>query len=299
MKIKIETNKERIDKFLANELNLSRTEIQKKIKNGEIKVNDNFVKNNFVVEPGMIIEIEDKQDKINDNKISPEKMEIDIVYEDDYLAIINKPSNLVVHPAPGHYTKTLVNGLMYHFNNLSNINGELRPGIVHRIDKDTSGLLIITKDNKTHEKIAKMLEKKEIKREYIAIVHGEIEEEEAEIIAPIGRDSKDRKKMAVTSKNSKYAKTNFEVLKRYKNYSLIKCILETGRTHQIRVHLNYINYPIVGDPVYGPKKTIDTKGQALHAYRIHFIHPITNKNIDVEVDIPTEMKKTIDIIKGI
>ena len=298
MKIKIETNKERIDKFLANELNLSRTEIQKKIKNGEIKVNDNFVKNNFVVEPGMIIEIEDNQDKINDNKISPEKMEIDIVYEDDYLAIINKPSNLVVHPAPGHYTKTLVNGLMYHFNNLSNINGELRPGIVHRIDKDTSGLLIITKDNKTHEKISKMLEKKEIQREYIAIVHGEIEEEEAEIIAPIGRDSKDRKKMAVTSKNSKYAKTNFEVLKRYKNYSLIKCILETGRTHQIRVHLNYINYPIVGDPVYGPKKTIDTKGQALHAYRIHFKHPITNENIDVEVDIPTEMKKTIDIIKG-
>ena len=298
MKIEIKNEKERIDKFLANELNISRTEVQKKIKNGEVKVNEKLVKNNFMLEPGMIIDIIESDTKMQAEQIKAEKMNLEIIYEDEYLAIINKPSNLVVHPAPGHYTKTLVNGLMYHFNKLSSINGELRPGIVHRIDKDTSGLLIVTKDNKTHELIAKMLEKKEVQREYVAIVHGEIEEEEAEIIAPIGRDAKDRKKMAVTSKNSKYAKTNFEVLKRYKNYSLIKCILETGRTHQIRVHLNYINYPIVGDPVYGPKNTIDTIGQALHAYRLHFIHPITGENIDVIADIPEEFKKTIKIIKG-
>lgn len=288
---------ERIDKFLAQKLDKSRSLVQKLIKDELVLVNGEVVKTNYSVVDGDEIDVK-QLDVVDNTNIIPQPMDLDIVYEDDDLLVINKPSGLVVHPAPGHYQDTLVNGLLAYSNKLSDINGEFRPGIVHRIDKDTSGLLVVCKNNETHEELANQLSDKTLFRQYLAIVHGEIEEDEGEIIAPIGRDPRDRVKMAVVAKNSKEAQTNFKVLERYDHYTLVSCNLLTGRTHQIRVHFDFINYTLVGDPLYGIKPTIDTKGQALHAYKLGFIHPRSGEYMEFEAKPPQEFVDTLNQIKG-
>lgn len=293
----VEHGGERIDKFLAQQLDKSRSLIQKLIKDELVLVNGEVVKTNYSVADGDEIDVK-QLDVVDNTNIIPQPMDLDIVYEDEDLLVINKPSGLVVHPAPGHYQDTLVNGLLAYSNNLSDINGEFRPGIVHRIDKDTSGLLVVCKNNETHEALANQLSDKTLFRQYLAIVHGEIEEDEGEIIAPIGRDPRDRVKMAVVAKNSKEAQTNFKVLERYDHYTLVSCNLLTGRTHQIRVHFDFINYPLVGDPLYGIKPTIDTKGQALHAYKLGFIHPRSGEYMEFEAKPPQEFVDTLNQIKG-
>lgn len=288
---------ERIDKFLAQKLDKSRSLVQKLIKDELVLVNGVVVKTNYSVADGDEIDVI-QLDVVDNTNIIPQPMDLDIVYEDDDLLVINKPSGLVVHPAPGHHQDTLVNGLLAYSNKLSDINGEFRPGIVHRIDKDTSGLMVVCKNNETHEELANQLSDKTLFRQYLAIVHGEIEEDEGEIIAPIGRDPRDRVKMAVVAKNSKEAQTNFKVLERYDHYTLVSCNLLTGRTHQIRVHFDFINYPLVGDPLYGIKPTIDTKGQALHAYKLGFIHPRSGEYMEFEAKPPQEFVDTLNQIKG-
>lgn len=288
---------ERIDKFLAQKLDKSRSLVQKLIKDELVLVNGEVVKTNYSVSDGDEIDVK-QLDAVDNTNIIPQPMDLDIVYEDDDLLVINKPSGLVVHPAPRHYQDTLVNGLLAYSNKLSDINGEFRPGIVHRIDKDTSGLLVVCKNNEAHEELANQLSDKTLFRQYLAIVHGEIEEDEGEIIAPIGRDPRDRVKMAVVAKNSKEAQTNFKVLERYDHYTLVSCNLLTGRTHQIRVHFDFINYPLVGDPLYGIKPTINTKGQALHAYKLGFIHPRSGEYMEFEAKPPQEFVDTLNQIKG-
>ena len=219
-------------------------------------------------------------------------MDLDIVYEDDYLLIINKKSGVVVHPAVGNYNHTLVNGLLYHFNTLSKKN-TIRPGIVHRLDKDTSGLMVVAKDDKTHELLADMIKHKKVERKYVALVWGVIKHEKGTINAPIGRDFSNRQKYTVTDVNSKESVTHFKVLKRFKDATLVECILETGRTHQIRVHFTYINHPIVNDPLYGNRKIINDFGQMLHSKSIKFIHPITKKELYFEKDVPEEFKNIL------
>lgn len=283
MEVKVVENDIRIDKYLSNNTELSRTLISKMIDNGYILVNGKKTKNNYKVKENDIISIDDSfKEEIN---IEPEEMDLDIVYEDNDIMIINKPSGIVVHPGNGNYKGTLVNGLMYYTNNLSDVNGEIRPGIVHRIDKDTSGLIIVAKNNKTHEILGDYFKNKNITRTYIALVKGEIGTNGGTIDAPIGRSDKDRKKMAVTAKNSKNAITHFTVLKRYKGYTLIKCKLDTGRTHQIRVHMAYIGHPVYNDPVYTNDKCSDF-GQFLHSYSMEFIHPITKEKMYFECPLP-------------
>ena len=283
MEVKVVENDIRIDKYLSNNTELSRTLISKMIDNGYILVNGKKTKNNYKVKENDIISIDNSfKEEIN---IEPEEMDLDIVYEDNDIMIINKPSGIVVHPGNGNYKGTLVNGLMYYTNNLSDVNGEIRPGIVHRIDKDTSGLIIVAKNNKTHEILGDYFKNKSITRTYIALVKGEIGTNSGTIDAPIGRSDKDRKKMAVTAKNSKNAITHFTVLKRYKGYTLIKCKLDTGRTHQIRVHMAYIGHPVYNDPVYTNDKCSDF-GQFLHSYSMEFIHPITKEKMYFECPLP-------------
>ncbi|MBN2540991.1 MAG: RluA family pseudouridine synthase [Bacilli bacterium] len=274
---------ERIDKFLSQrESELSRSTIQKLIEESRVFVNGNPVKSSYKVKKGDLIEITDID--VFDWDIVPQKMDLDIVYEDNDVLVVNKPSGLVVHPAPGHYTDTLVNGLMYHINQLSDVNGEERPGIVHRIDKDTSGLLMIAKTNKAHNILAEELKQKETKREYIALVEGVIKNKRGKINAPIGRDPRNRLKMAVIA-NGRPAVTHFEVLETFQQKSLIKCILETGRTHQIRVHMAYIGNPLAGDHVYGSAKNTDF-GQFLHAKTLGFTHPITKEFMEFDSPLP-------------
>ena len=254
---------ERIDSYLSKNTDYSRSKIVKMLKDKAILVNDKEVKNSYILKDGDIISIgEYKEEEMN---IEPENIPLDIVYEDDDVIVVNKPNGMVVHPAIGNNHGTLVNALLYHSKQLSDINGEFRPGIVHRIDADTTGLLMVAKNNKAHEILADELSKKETTRKYIALVWGVIKEDTATIDAPIGRDTTDRKKMAVTSINSKDAITHLRVLERYKDATLIELKLETGRTHQIRVHMNYIDHPVVNDPVYGRRKLIDETGQCLHA----------------------------------
>ena len=233
-----------------------------------------------------------------ETNVLPEKMDLDIIYEDDDVIVINKPSGMVVHPANGHYSGTLVNGLLAHTNSLSGVNGSVRPGIVHRIDKDTSGLLVVAKNDKAHDSLANQLKDKTLSRIYIALVYGVINHDTGEIDAPISRDDNDRKKMAI-KEDGKDAITYFKVLERYKNASLIECKLETGRTHQIRVHMKYINHPIVNDPVYSGRKLIDKDfGQMLHAKEISFIHPRTNKKMTFSCDVPKRFKEIVDMFKN-
>ena len=274
----------RIDLYLSNKTDYSRSQIVKMIKNKDILVNDKEVKNSYVLKTGDIIEIGEYNEESMD--IEPENIPINIVYEDDDVIVVDKPNGMVVHPAIGNTKGTLAGALLYHSKELSDINGEFRPGIVHRIDAYTTGLLMVAKNNKAHEILADELAKKETTRKYIALVWGVISEDTATIDAPIGRDTQDRKKMAVTAINSKEAITHLRVLKRYKNATLIELKLETGRTHQIRVHMNYIGHPVVNDPVYGRRKLIDNSGQCLHAFQLGFIHPTTKKHMEFKSELP-------------
>lgn len=283
----------RIDKYLLDKLDISRNKIQKLINDNNILVNGKSVKASYIVRVDDLIECDFLyKEKID---ILPEDIPLDIVYEDDDLLVVNKPSGMVVHPAVGNYSHTLVNALMYHCNNLSQVNGVIRPGIVHRIDADTSGLLLVAKNDMAHVDLAKQISEKSVKREYIALVDGVIKEDTATIDAPIGRDVKNRKKMCVTADNSKDAITNIRVIERYKNSTLITCSLLTGRTHQIRVHMNYIGHSVINDPVYGSKKLVDPLfGQMLHARKIGFVHPRTQEYMEFSCEPP---EKFLDILE--
>jgi len=274
----------RIDAYLSIKLDYSRSKISKMISDGTILVNGKSVKNSYLLKKDDVVTVgEYIEEEMN---VVPENIPLDIVYEDDDVMVVNKPNGMVVHPAIGNNHGTLVNALLYYSKNLSSINGEFRPGIVHRIDAYTTGLLMVAKNDKAHEILAEELSKKETTRRYIALVWGVIKEDTATIDAPIGRDNKDRKKMAVTSINSKDAITHLKVLKRFKDATLIELQLETGRTHQIRVHMNYIGHPVVNDPVYGRRKLIDETGQCLHAFQIGFNHPTTNKYMEFKCELP-------------
>ena len=290
MEIKVEKNNIRLDNFLKDELDISRSKVQKLIKDGRIMVNDKEASSNYLVKENDVITVSD--DLSFEIHIEPEDIPIDVVYEDEYLLIVNKKSGMVVHPAPGNYSGTLVNALMGRFK-LSN-KDNIRPGIVHRIDKDTSGLLVVAKTDEVHDKLSEMIKNKEVERIYIALVEGVINHETGTIDAPIGRDIVNRQKMMVTDINSKDAITHFRVLKRYSDKTLIECKLETGRTHQIRVHMVYINHPIVNDPVYGKSKKTTSFGQMLHSKSIRFIHPITKKELYFESELPEEFKNYLD-----
>jgi 23S rRNA pseudouridine1911/1915/1917 synthase len=293
--VEINDSGKRIDKYLNENTEYTRSKIQKMIENGNILVNDVKVKDSYKVKENDYITIEALEETTD---ILPENIPLDIYYEDDDLIVVNKPSGMVVHPAPGNYTGTLVNALIYHTNNLSKVNTNIRPGIVHRIDADTSGLLLVAKNDKSHNILAEAIQKKEVVREYIALVEGIIMEDTATIDAPIGRDKKDRKKMTVTSENSKDAVTHIRVLERYKDSTLIRCKLETGRTHQIRVHLSYIGHPVVNDPVYGHKKLIDKDfGQMLHAEKLGFVHPTTKEYMEFTAEPPKRFQEILNIYK--
>lgn len=283
--IKITENiDKRLDQYLSEETDYSRSTIQKMVKDNNILVNGKSVKSSYTLKVDDVITMNEPQVEIL--SAEPEKMDLDIIYEDDDILVVNKANGVVVHPAVGNNHGTLVNGLMYHSKNLSNINGEFRPGIVHRIDAYTTGLLVVAKNNKAHEFLAHQLEEKTTHRKYYALVWGVIKNDTGTIDAPIGRDENDRKKMAVTASNSKHAITHFKVLERYKDATLIELQLETGRTHQIRVHMNYIGYPVVNDPIYGRRKLIDNTGQCLHAKELGFVHPKTNEYVEFSSELP-------------
>ena len=292
--IKVETeNEKRIDSYLAEELNVSRSKIQKLVKQGLILVNEKVVSNNYVVKLGDSIVVND--DLNYDISVEAEDIPIDVVYEDDYLLVINKASGMVVHPAPGHYTGTLVNALLYRFQ-LSQ-KDKMRPGIVHRLDKDTSGLMLVAKNDEVHDALSRMIANKEVERHYLAIVDGVIKHDTGTIDAPIGRDANNRQKMAVTDVHGKEAITHFRVLETFSNHSLVECILETGRTHQIRVHMAYIGHPVSNDPMYGYGKSTEF-GQMLHSKSIRFIHPVTKEELFFEVEPPKEFLDTLDLLKS-
>ncbi|WP_370296924.1 RluA family pseudouridine synthase [Rossellomorea marisflavi] len=282
---------ERIDKVVSSlNKDWSRSLVQLWIKEGHVKVNGEVVKANFKCPLDASIEIAIPDPEELD--IEAEDLNLDIAYEDQDVIVVNKPKGMVVHPAPGHSSGTMVNGLMHHCKDLSGINGVMRPGIVHRIDKDTSGLLMVAKNDKAHEHLVNQLVEKTVTRKYTAIVHGNIPHEYGTIDAPIGRDPKDRQSMTVVD-NGKKAVTHFRVLDRYEDFTLVECELETGRTHQIRVHMKYIGYPLAGDPKYGPRKTLPLNGQALHAGTLGFVHPRTGEYMEFHADLPEEFTKLI------
>ncbi|KGX88520.1 RluA family pseudouridine synthase [Pontibacillus litoralis] len=274
----------RLDKWLTGHLEeTSRSQVQSWITDGHVLVNGQSVKSNYKCQLGDDIEWSIPEPE--PLEIQPENIPLDIVYEDEDVIVVNKPKGMVVHPSAGHESGTLVHALLYHCTDLSGINGVMRPGIVHRIDKDTSGLLMVAKNDKAHASLAEQLVNKTVDRKYIAIVHGEISHEYGTIEAPIGRDLKDRQKMAVVE-GGKEATTHFRVLHVYKQFSFVECVLETGRTHQIRVHMKYIDHPLAGDPKYGPRRTLDLNGQALHAGHIAFTHPTTNERLSFDREAP-------------
>ena len=281
--IVVDEYSKRLDSYLANTTSISRSKISKLIKDGNVLVNGNKCKASDSVDIGDKISYEIIDEEI---KVEAEEIPLDIVYEDDDVIVVNKPNGMVVHPAVGNKSGTLVNALMYHSKNLSSINGEFRPGIVHRIDAYTTGLLMVAKNDKAHEALSRQLQDKTTTRKYIALVWGVIPNDTGVIDAPIMRDKSDRKKMAVGNVNSKDAVTHFKVLERYNNATLIELKLETGRTHQIRVHLSYIGHPVVNDPVYGRRKLIDETGQCLHAKTLGFIHPTTHKYMEFDSELP-------------
>lgn len=282
---------ERIDKYLAEELGISRSTVKKMIDEGFVLVNGKKAKASLILSEADELFVKDGF--IKEVSFEAEDIPINIVYEDDDLLVINKKSGMVVHPGNGNTSGTLVNALMHYTKNLSNKEA-FRPGIVHRIDKDTSGLMLVAKNDKAHDILAEGFKNKTIKREYIALVCGVIGEDTGVIDAPIGRDAKDRKKMCVTSENSKKAVTHFKVLKRYEHYTLLRLILDTGRTHQIRVHMKYIGYPVYNDPVYG--KAYNDFGQFLHSASIDFEQPTTHEHLHFECDVPKEFQDFLDTL---
>ena len=289
-----EDSLERIDKYLTTKTDLSRNRIQELIDQNNILVNDKEIKANYKVKPNDLITITIPEEEAYD--IEPINMNLDIVYEDSDVCVVNKPQGLIVHPTLTTKEKTLVNGLMYQIKDLSGINGVNRPGIVHRIDKDTSGLLMVAKNDNAHNSLVNQLMNKTTNRIYIALVYGNIENNLGRINAPIGRDKLDRKKMAVVE-DGKPAVTNFRVLERFDGYTLVECKLETGRTHQIRVHMKYIGHPLVGDPLYGPKHVIGNTGQYLHAKVIGFKHPKTNEYLEFDSDLPDNFKEILEKLR--
>lgn len=289
---------ERIDVYLSLLIeDMSRNSIQKLISEGNVTVNSKQIKSNYKIKLKDVIHVIIPEPEALD--ILAENIPLEIVYEDDDLAVINKPQGMVVHPAPGHYSGTLVNGLMYHLKNLSSINGVLRPGIVHRLDMNTSGLMLVAKNDKSHNFLAKCLKEHSINRIYYALVDGNIKEDTGTVDEPLGRSEKDRKKYTVTYKNSRNAVTNYWVVERYGKYTLVKCKLETGRTHQIRVHMKHIGHPVVGDDVYGSKSNkFGLKGQLLHSKSVGFIHPTTGEYMEFESNLPDYFIKVLNIIKN-
>lgn len=288
----------RLDLFLSDYYeNMSRTYLQKLIKEECITVNGTIKKKNYILQNGDKIEINLPKPQLL--KVEAEDIDIEIVYEDEDLAVVNKPRGMVVHPAPGNYTGTMVNALLNRLGTLSNINGVIRPGIVHRLDKDTTGLLVVAKNNIAHNSLSMQIKEYKAERFYIALVHGYVRYNQGVIDLPIGRDEKDRKKMTVTEKNSKNAITKYEVIKFYNKYTLVKLQLETGRTHQIRVHLSYLGYPIVGDMLYGRKENqFNFHGQLLHAKRLTFIHPFKKVKLDFDSDLPDDFQKILKILEN-
>jgi 23S rRNA pseudouridine1911/1915/1917 synthase len=287
---------DRIDKVISTlDEEWSRTQVQQWIKEGNVLVNGQKIKTNYKCSMNDEIEITIPDPELLD--VIPEEMDLDIYFEDKDVLVVNKPSGMVVHPAPGHLTGTLVNGLMSHCKDLSGINGVLRPGIVHRIDKDTSGLLMVAKNDMAHEKLVNQLVEKTVTRKYRAIVHGVIPHDFGTIDAPLGRDTKDRQSMTVVD-NGKHAVTHFHVIERFKDFTFVECQLETGRTHQIRVHMKYIGYPLAGDPKYGPKRTLDINGQALHAGILGFNHPRTNEYLEFEAPLPKEFEELLEQLRN-
>lgn len=296
MEIKIEVAGARLDKALADLTPLSRAVANEQIKEGKVLVNGTVKKAKYTVKEGDIIQYEVPE--VEEVSYEAEDLPLDIVYEDQDVVVVNKPQGMVVHPSAGHTSGTLVNALLYHVKDLSGINGDLRPGIVHRIDKDTSGLLMVAKNDQAHVALAEELKDKKSLRKYWAIVHGNLPNDRGMIEAPIGRSEKDRKKQAVTAKG-KPAVTRFQVLERFGNYTLVELQLETGRTHQIRVHMAYIGHPVAGDPAYGPKKTLKGQGQFLHARTLGFTHPRTGETLEFTAEVPAIFEKTLeDLRKG-
>lgn len=293
----VEVGGSRLDKYLSEVSDLSRTRVQELSKNGEVFVNGKSEKPSYKLEEGDLISCDVPENE--ELQVEAEDIPLDILYEDEDVIVINKPKGMVVHPAPGNYSGTLVNALLYHCKDLSGINGVIRPGIVHRIDKDTTGCLVVAKNDEAHVNLAKQLENKSCHREYIALVDGNIANEAGVIDAPIGRDRRDRQKMTVTPTNSKEARTHFVVKERFHHNTLLDCSLETGRTHQIRVHMKYINHPVTGDEKYGKKcKYMDTEGQCLHAYKLTFNHPRTHEKMSFEAPLPDYFNELLEILRN-
>ncbi|HEQ8775244.1 TPA: RluA family pseudouridine synthase [Streptococcus pyogenes] len=294
MEINVITSGQRLDKALADLSPLSRGQANDQIKQGLVLVNGQQKKAKYTVQAGDAICFELPKEEVLEYQA--QNIPLDIIYEDDALAIINKPQGMVVHPSAGHPSGTMVNALMYHIKDLSSINGVVRPGIVHRIDKDTSGLLMVAKTDAAHQALAEELKAKKSLRKYLAIVHGNLPNDCGMIEAPIGRSEKDRKKQAVTAKG-KEAVTRFTVLERFGDYSLVELQLETGRTHQIRVHMAYIGHPVAGDPLYGPRKTLSGHGQFLHAKTLGLTHPMTGKEMIFTVEAPEIFQKVLKLLR--
>lgn len=286
----------RIDRYLSSVSDLSRTRVQELCEEGKVKVNGKSVKSSFKVEEGMEITAEVPEN--TEIEVLPENIPLDILYEDSDIIVINKPKGMVVHPAPGNEHGTLVNALLYHCHDLSGINGKIRPGIVHRIDKDTTGCLVACKNDMAHRAIAAQLADKTCHREYKTVVEGILEHDAAVIDAPIGRDPRDRQRMAVTDIHSREARTHYRVLERFLDTTYAECRLETGRTHQIRVHMKYCGHPVVGDEKYGHKcKIMDTQGQVLHAYKLTLIHPSSGKEMSFEAPLPAYFEELLALLR--
>ena len=282
---------QRADKFIADNTEFTRSHIQKLIEDGFVTVDGVPVKSNTKLKDGQIVDVVVPDPVALETQA--EDIALDIVYEDECMLVVNKPQGMVVHPAAGNYSGTLVNALLAHCgDSLSEINGVIRPGIVHRIDKDTSGLLLVAKDNEAHISLAQQIKQHSLTRKYIALVHGNIKNEDGTIDAPIGRHHSDRKRMCITDKNSKNAVTHYKVIERYDGYTFVECRLKTGRTHQIRVHMSSTGHPVIGDPVYGPKKSrFKENGQLLHARTVGFIHPKTKEYMEFNTEIPERFLK--------
>jgi len=297
--ITIENVGERVDKFVSDNSEITRSYAQKLIDDGNVTINQKHIKSNYKLRLNdeIIVDLPELQEL----EVAAENIPLDIVYEDDDLLVVNKVQGMVVHPAAGNYSGTLVNALLHHCgNSLSGINGVIRPGIVHRIDKDTSGLLLVAKNDITHQSLAQQIKEHSVTREYLALLYGNLKQDNGTVDAPIGRSEKDRKKMAITTKNARNAVTHYEVLQRFTGYTLAKCRLETGRTHQIRVHMAALNHPVVGDKVYGiAKEKIKTSGQLLHAAKTGFKHPKSGRYLEFSAELPNYFEKIIEKLKNL